>query len=214
MRSVLLLFFTLLFISLPAYAQKSTSRFALGFNPFGLAESQMFLGPAASYRFSPRYEAWGELSAVLRNNYMPKYWTDMRGYRLILQGRRYSKNDQRNFIATEFRLKNFSSNDHRDFVNSSTADTLYNFPYRQNQTLIGGAIVFGKRTFLDKAHNFYLEFTLGFGIKQRFTKPKNISPGYHFKIEEEVSGGPGLSIKYDDVALPYLPMGLRLMWVL
>ncbi len=193
-------------------AQLPVQKFAIGFNPLGIAESQLFVGPTASYRFAPKYEVWTEIGAILRNNYMPKEWTNMQGFWFILQGRRLSHPNKNSFIGVEFRLKNFSSDDSRDFINDNLSDTLYNKPYRQNQTILGGAVVLGSKNYLNKAHTLYLENTIGFGVKQRFTKAQNIPPGYEFT--KPVEGGPGLSIRYDDVALPYITLGLRLMWAL
>ena len=195
-------------------AQVPAEKFAIGFNPLGIIESQFYLGPTASFRFASNYELWTEFGAILRNNYMPKEWTDMHGFRFILQARRLSHPNKKSFIATEFRLKNFSSDDSRNFINENTADTLNNRPYRQNQTIIGGAVVLGSKNYLNKRHTLFLENTIGFGVKQRFTKAKNIPSGYGFIKPVEGEGGPGLSIKYDDVALPYIFLGLRLMWTL
>ena len=193
-------------------AQLPAHKFSIGFNPLGIAESQLFVGPTVSVQFSPKYEVWTEIGAILRNNYMPKEWTSMRGFRFILQGRRLSHPNKKSFIGVEFRLKNFSSNDVRNFVNENLSDTLFNHPYRQNQTILGGAVVLGAKHYLDKSHRLFLENTVGFGIKQRFTKAQNIPLGYKFPKPPE--GGPGLSINYDDVALPYISLGLRLMWTL
>lgn len=193
-------------------AQKAENNFSLGFNPLGLAESQMFVGPTASYRISPRYELWSEVGVVVRNNFMPKEWTDMSGFRFIFQGRRYSQTKQNNFIAAEFRFKNFSSNDIRDFINEGNGNILSSLPFRQNQSIVGGAIVFGKRYYLNSKKKFYLESTIGIGAKVRFTKAKNAPAGYTFT--KPIEGGPGLSIKYDDTGLPYIPLGLRMMWKL
>jgi hypothetical protein len=214
MKNILMIFLLLLLCSIVLNAQLPKPKLAIGFNPLGIVESQLFVGPTASFRFAPKYEVWTEIGAVVRNNYMPKQWTSMQGFRIIVQGRRLAHPNKKSFIAAEFRLKNFSSDDSNDFINYNTLDTLFNMPYRQNQTILGGGIVFGSKNYLNKKHTLFLEKTLGFGVKQRFTKAQNISPGYEFRKFEEYDGGPGLSVNYDDVALPYITFGLRLMWAI
>ena len=198
--------------SMAAPAQSPEPKLAIGFNPLGIIESQLFVGPTASYRMAPKFEVWTEIGAIIRNNYMPKEWTNMQGFRFILQARGLSHPNKKGFIAAEFRLKNFSSDDNRDFINQRTRDTLHNLPYRQNQIILGGGIIFGFKNYLNKKHTLYLENTLGFGGKQRFTKAYKIPAGYAFRTYEDFGGGPGLSVKYDDVALPYISLGTRLMW--
>lgn len=210
MKIILLFYFIL--CSFCVKAQRAEGILSLGLNPLGLAESQMFLGPTASYKISKRYELWSEVGVVARNNFMPKEWTNMSGFRFVFQGRSYSAAKQNNFIAVEFRFKNFSSDDVRDFINESNGNILQAVPYRQNQKILGGAVLFGKRFYLNPSKRFFLEGTIGIGAKQRFTKAANAPTDYTFT--KPIEGGPGLAIKYDDVGLPYVPLGVRIMWKL
>lgn len=78
-----ILFFSLMVIAKFSVAQQRPGNFAIGLNPLGLAESQMYIGYNLSYSVSKKYGAWTELSAIVNNNNMPNYWTNMKGYRLL-----------------------------------------------------------------------------------------------------------------------------------
>ena len=112
---------------------------------------------------------WAEASYIFANSYMPNQWKNMKGMRFILQPRYYMGKSKGWFIAPEFRIKFYSFNNELDFINSTTADTLHAFPFRERQLLIGTLVV-GKQYILSKRKGLYLELTACLGAKHRLIK--------------------------------------------
>lgn len=194
-----------------ASESQTEKHWSIGVNPLSLAESQLSLGPCVAYRFSERIELWAEASYIFANSYMPKEWKNMSGFRFILQPRYFMGYNKTFFIAPEFRIKNYSFNNRLEFVNTTTRDTLHNFAFREDQTLAGGALVFGKKYLVSAKHNINLELTFGIGSRQRNIKRKNVPAGYNYLYGTRHYA---LAPTYEDdrSQAPYFPLGVRFIW--
>jgi hypothetical protein len=212
MKKIYLLPLLFLFTQLHGQSYRSPY-WSIGVNPLGVIEPMSVIGPCFSYHVLPRIELWGEISYLFKNLYLTNELKNMRGYRFIFQPRYYTDNSKTIFIAPEFRLKQYSYNASATFINSTTADTLTNFPYRGSQVLAGGAFILGGQIVLSKQNHLYLEITAGIGGKQRYIKRKNVPAGYTYEVQ---NGGFGFNPHYDrnNDGTPYIPLGFRLIWKL
>ena len=208
-------FCTLLFILCCHYsnAQSSGSYWNVGINPFGLLEPMPLIGPAVSYRVSPKIELWSEVSYIFSNLYIFPDWKHVRGYRFILQPRFYPGRNHLFFIAAEFRLKHFTYKTYDDFINHSNSDTLTNFHYNGSQVLSDGAVIIGKTISLEQKNRLFLEATFGLGSKVRKVKAEKVPAGFERLYYQEKYA---FHVDYDinNANLFYMPLGIRLMWKL
>lgn len=209
-----MLFFALLPGCLPTHAQTQVNGWSIGLNPLGLAESQMSIGPAVAYHFSKRVQIWTEASFIFANAYMPDQWKAMKGFRFILQPRYYLGESREIFITPEFRMKRFSFQNTLSFINDANRDTLHNFPFRERQLLIGGAVVVGKRYRLLRNNTFGLEVTAGLGAKQRLIKRKNIPTGYRYDNYQKSAFALSPAYEEHNAGNVLFPLAARLVWKL
>ncbi len=193
-----------------SFGQNHTAHLSVGVNPLSIAESEFSAGPCAGFRFNDRFGVWTEVSYIFGNSYMPKNWKHLRGMRFIFQPRFYTS--KQTFIATEFRYKNYSFNNTGLLINRSTADSITDLPYKENQMLIGGAFLVGHQIYFSKQKRMFLEITFGIGAKDRRIKRTGIPQGY--KIDQPVRVDGGFSINYEEElkGRVYVPFGLRFMW--
>ena len=201
----------LLLFCMQMQAQNKDSYWSAGINPLGLVELIQAIGPCGSYRISPGFEAWSEVSYLFAARNRIYDWKNLQGYRFIFQTRYYINREKTFFIAPEFRLKHYAYNTTGAFLNPATADTLFSYPYHASQLLLGGALVFGGQVVLSNKRQLYLEMTSGLGAKHRRIKRTGFPAGYQYfysRLEK------GFSISYDenDTGAPYLPIGIRLIW--
>lgn len=197
----------------PAGAQTFKPVWSVGVNPFSVGESLSSLGPSVALRVSPGIELWSEGSFIFHNLYDIAGWDHVKGYRFIFQPRLFMGTTRRFFLAPELRIKSFSYGISLPFINESAQDTLDGYYHRANQFQIGGALVMGIRTVLSEKHRLFMDMTAGIGGRQRFIRRKGIPAGYSFT---PTTGGWGLAPHYEwhmDGIL-YLPIGLRLTWLL
>ncbi len=208
-----LFLFSLLVLCLQTNAQNKDSYWSVGVNPLGLVELTQAIGPCGSYRISPSFEAWGEVSYLFAGRNRINDWKNLQGYRFIFQTRYYYNRDKTFFIAPEFRLKHYAYNTAGSFVNPVTSDTLLSYPYHASQLLLGGALVFGGQVVLSYKHQLYLEMTTGLGAKHRRIKRTKFPGGYQY-FYLRTRRAFDLSYDDDDTGAPYLPIGFRLIWKL
>ena len=116
------------------------------------------------------------------------------------------------FIGAEFRIKNYSFDDKKTFVNMQTNDTLTNFMYRANHTLAGAAVFWGKRFKLTANGKFELEGNVGTGVKQRRISRKNVPAGYSKLKYRAVDSFSPFNEKNVEEAYPYLPATVRFIY--
>ena len=96
---------------------------------------------------------------------------------MAFRRRSFIPNHER-FVGVEFRLKNYSFSNENIFVNKNTLDTLRNFLYKANATLIGGAFIFGSEHDIGTNGRWKFEITAGLGVKQKTVKFKNLPANY------------------------------------
>lgn len=204
-----LYFFFFLFFVNHLHAQSPDARWSVGVNPLSVVESMASIGPAISYRLSPRVAIWAEGSYIFSNLYAYDSWKNLQGYRFEFQPRWYTGTRKLFFIALEYRLKHFTYNTSGTFINKAIADTLNDYSYKGSQVLSGGAFVIGKQ--VNISHRLFLEITLGIGSKKRVITSKNIPAGYNL-YEPERRQAFTLSYNENNVNEVYVPLGFRLMW--
>lgn len=211
MKKFCLIILLLIYFS-NGYSQQADHYWSIGINPLSFAESQLSIGPCIGYRLNKRIEFWTEASYIFSNSYMPKEWKKMQGFRFVLQPRYFINYDKTFFITPEFRFKSYSFNNRLTFINSSIHDTLNNFPFRETQTLIGGALVFGRKYNISRKHNVIMEFTFGLGSKTRNIKRKNVPAGYEYNTSIYQRDGLYVSYEIDKQAVIYIPLCTRFIW--
>jgi len=169
MKKILLII--LLFISVKVAAQKKISKHTpviskglyLSLNPHSKFEPQQGgVGLGVGYRISKRIEVWTEFNYLYKGFFQnPGYFDNLKGFRNITSFKYYYNNRLGFFVGAEFRIKNYSFDDKKTFVNTMTNDTLVNFNYRAIYTVVGGAVFWGKRFKLSANGKFEMEANVG-----------------------------------------------------
>jgi hypothetical protein len=197
------------------FSQNKTNGLIIGTNPFSLAEPHTGIGLSLSKNVLKNYEIWTEITYFFNTTYIINNWKNISGYRLIVQPRFFPFKNKGVFVATEFRLKNFSFNNELSFINHITKDTLKKFNANETQKIIGGALLVGKKVYLGE--KLFLECTVGFGARIRYVNWKNIPNNYEYLIPRRVglSFGPREEhFKKDNGESYYMPIGVRVLWQL
>jgi Protein of unknown function (DUF3575) len=214
--------FSLLFTSVISNAQKKTNRHTpilqkgwyLSFNPHSLLEPEEgAVGLGVGYRLSDQIEIWTELNYLYKGFLNgPDFFNNMHGFRSSTSFKYYYSNKFGFFVGIELRIKKYSFDDKNTFINSQTHDTLINFSYRPDHTLIGGAVFWGKRFKLTANGKLELEGNIGIGVKQRNIDRKNVPAGYlvreYFYIDR-ISPIPDSDVEQ---TLPYFPAIFRFVY--
>ena len=211
-----------LFISIKVTAQKKISRhtpiiqkgFYISFNPHSIFEpEQGAVGLGVGYRISKRIEVWTELNYLYKSFFKdPGYLDNLKGFRSITSFKYYYYNKHGMFVGAEFRIKNYSFDEKKTFVNMQTHDTLLNFQYNTAHTLAGGAVFWGKRFKVTANGKFELEANAGIGIKQRRISRKNVPAGY-VKLEyRAVDSFVPFPMHDVEDAYPYFPAIVRFIY--
>ena len=208
----------LLFTCLHAAAQRKnrhtpiiTEGAYLSFNPHGLVEpEQGAIGLGAGYRFNKRIEAWVEGSYLYNGIVSESDFTGLKGFRAIVSGKYFYQNKYGFFVGAEFRVKQYSFDDHGTFFNAQTNTTIDNYPYKAQHTLIGGGVFWGKRFKITGDGKFELEGNIGIGVKHRSISRKNVAAGY--AIAEDIYHREVFINRDIDADLPYFPATVRFIY--
>ena len=216
MPTRLLMLFFLATFSLKSNAQKVDSKWSVGVNPLALAEPSITLGPCISYKLTPKIDLWAEVAYIFKRSYlMPTEWKNLNGFRFLFQPRYFLERNREFFIAAEFRLKNhtFLNGTKLSFTNDSNdKDTFSISNFKESQTLIGGAILFGKQIELNRKKNFFLEFTGGIGIKDRnINYHNNVPSNYKNNLVPLKKYALAPSYQLQETTF-YLPIAVRFFW--
>ena len=127
----------------------------------------------------------------------------------------FYKNKNKFFFGLEFRYKNYTYTESEDFENKLTADTLLNYSYKLENTLLGGAVFFGRRFKISGNGKFEIEAIGGIGAKYRSLIYNDVPAGYK-RIEYEITRGSfqlyPLNYFYNEQWLPYFPIALKLVY--
>lgn len=219
MKKLFLIAFLL--ISINVTAQKKISRHTpvitkglyLSFNPHSIFEpEQGAVGLGVGYRISNRIEVWTELNYLYKGFFQNLgYFDNLKGFRSITSFKYYYYNKHGMFVGAEFRIKNYAFDDKNTFINKQTNDTLTNFQYKATNTIVGGAVFWGKRFKLTANGKLEMEGNVGIGIKQRRISRKNIPAGYA-KVEPFESVfrlTPNTDV---EDAYPYIPATFRFIY--
>jgi hypothetical protein len=209
----------LLFISVNITAQKTYRHspviqkgFYLTFNPHSIFEpEQGAIGMGIGNRISRKFEIWTEFNYLYKGFfYDGDDFKNLKGIRNITQFRYYYSTKHGFFVGAEFRLKHFSYNDRNNFVNRQTNDTLSGLYHTTSQTLVGGALLWGKRFKLTGNGKFEMEANLGIGAKNRTIKQRNVLQGYEIT---DVPESKNMFLDHDtEEALPYFPITIRFIY--
>lgn len=165
-------------------------------NPFSIAEPQFAFGPSAGIRYSERSEVFAEAAWVTRSPfYEDNDYLRLRGARFLFQYRyhflqewrplfpfgsmrRKIRERHQPFVAIEGRLKPLSFESYGEFINSNTGDTLRHYRFAANSFTIAWSLLFGHSFNLSADERWKLEFTAGFGVRQRYVNLKTVPKGY------------------------------------
>ena len=195
--------------------EKFHSERYVSLNPFSFLEGEMAIGAGFSNRFSRRSEYFTELSYLVKNP-MYEFVNALHGFRVIGQYRyhylpRVQREGAEHFVGVEFRLKQYYFADSLGFINASTHDTLSRYPYHATATVFGGAVFVGISQNLSANRRWRVEFTFGFGIKQKNVSFNNIPRGYEPEIIPPKEWGYVPKI-YESKATVYIPSALRIQY--
>jgi len=136
---------------------------------------------------------------------------NLKGFRSITSLKYYYNQKRAFFVGAEFRIKKYSFDDKTDLVNIQTNDTLRLFSNTASDTLIGGAVLWGKRIKVSRNGKFEFEANVGLGGKYRTIKRKNVPAGY-----TRINNDPGAHRHRPDTniegAQAYVPATIRLIY--
>ncbi len=189
----------------------------LSFNPAGMFEVQQgAVGLGLGYRVTKNLEFWAEGSYLYRGiGTEGENFRNLRGFKGIFSSRYYYKNKHQFFFGVEIRYKNYTYTDKADFENKSTIDTLFKLQYKLQNTLYGGAALFGKKIKLSRSGKFEIEAIAGLGLKYRFVNYHNVTQGYtkilDFPSYDGINIKP-INYQYTEQWLPYIPATIRLLY--
>ena len=189
----------------------------VSFNPAGMFEVQQgAAGLGLGYRITKNLEFWAEGSYLYRGiGTEGENFRNLRGFKGIVSGRYYYKNKHQFFFGVEIRYKNYTYTDKADFENKSTIDTLFKLQYKLQNTLYGGAALFGKKIKLSRSGKFEIEAIAGLGLKYRFVNYHNVTQGYTIILNQPRYDGINIvpvNYQYTEQWLPYIPATIRLLY--
>jgi hypothetical protein len=220
MRKALLFLF--LTITVSAMAQRKNrhtpilqKELYLSFNPHALLEPhQGAAGLGMGYRLNKRIEFFTEISYLYRgiDGKSANDFNNLKGFRGIVSGKYFYQNKYGFFVGADIRIKQYSFNGKNTFVNSQLRDTLNNYQYKPQHTLIGIAAFWGKCFKITANGKFELEGNIGIGVKRRFINRKNVPTGYlklEYLDQRRISPIPDDDIEQD---LPYFPATFRFIY--
>lgn len=191
--------------------------FYVSFNPEAALEVQQgAIGLGAGYRLFTRLEIWAEASYLYRGiGSENSNFKNLQGFKGIISAKYFYKIKHKFFFGLEFRYKQYTYDDKTNFENKLTIDTILKYPYKLQNTLLGGGVFFGKRFKLSKNGKFEIEALAGTGLKYRFVTYKNVPAGYS-KIPYTFERGPvhlfPVDYSYTEQWMPYFPVALRLIY--
>jgi hypothetical protein len=215
MRTLLLA--CLLFSCIAASAQRKnrhtpviTKGVYLSLNPYSVIEPQQgAVGLGIGYRFNKRIELHLQTEYLYRG-VLADNLHDLHGFRAILSGKYFYQNKYGFFVGAELRLKQYTFVDNTTIVNEQLRDTITNFQYHPQHTLIGVAVFWGKRFKLTPNGKFELEGHIGAGGKYRRIERKGFPAGY--VKQEEIFRQEFLIPNIDrEIGLPYITGGIKLI---
>jgi hypothetical protein len=216
MKKILL--FSFLVFTVSAMAQKKNNHtpvlqkgLYLSFSPHALLEPQQgAVGLGVGYRFNKRIELWAEGSYLYKGINTEDEFGGLHGFRAIVSGKYFYQNKKGFFVGAELRIKQYSFNNKNTFINDQLRDTLKNYQYTAQHSIMGGAVFWGKRFKLSANGKFELEGNIGVGAKYRFINRKNIANGYY-----RVTGPDKIDLLPEidtEQLLPYFPTTVRLIY--
>jgi len=183
-------------------------QWSISFNPYGLLEPPAATGAGIRYRLNEKFEIGAETS--LLSNGLYNFGPSLTGIREIFQVKKFMGKNNLFFIAIDTRYKSLSYRDSKDLYNPVTHDTLLNAHFRAHQYFFGGGFQLGVRGNLSRSGRLQLEFTGGFGIKQKTIDRQGIGKDYrnlHHSIDFNI---------WDQIQIPgpavYFPGSLRLIY--
>ncbi len=160
------------------------SKWGVFMNTLSLLEPQQAaVGAGINYKVAWRWDISAELNYLFDGFWQAGDDYKSNGFRGIFTLKRFSKNGIF-FYGLDTRIKYFSFDDKRSFVNPVTHDTLSNFTHKASNTLLGAAAIVGLRLPISKNKKWAFEINTGYGVKYRFVKRENIPAGYKYYRRE------------------------------
>jgi hypothetical protein len=195
------------------YIQSFANNVYFTFNPLGIAELLSTVGAGIHKPLNNQIAFFTEIATVFKNPFYKNPDDIKLGFRNITQFRYYSKTRKRStsFIALEARVKYYSFNNVRTFINETIGDTLKYLNHTAAALSVGGGIVFGTAFQISKNEKWQMELTGGIGVKNKTVFFRNVNNNYK---PEYALGGSGMRIPAIDEAggMPYLPLAMRIRY--
>ncbi|HMI61748.1 MAG TPA: hypothetical protein VK518_12590 [Puia sp.] len=179
---------------------------SLSFNPLGLLEFQTAAGLGIGYQWNERWQLWLESSVLFKGPLDP----DCKGgFRESLALKYFFGTRHNFFVAAEFRWRQVSYRDSSRFVNAAARDTLNNYGYTLKNVLPGGSVWMGMRIPINKSHRFWLEPSIGVGLKYRTATVQGVPVGYHYPPPiDHLNPFP----RTQSGLVPYFPASIRVFY--
>ncbi|MFN8243128.1 MAG: DUF3575 domain-containing protein [Ferruginibacter sp.] len=190
------------------------SRVGVFVNPLGPVEFQEgAAGLGLNLMLARRWDISGEFSFLYQG------WGEKTYDRVVLNGFRAVMTIKRLsysrvfFYGLDLRLKRYNTSDQLSFINASLPDTLSNFNHEAMHTLYGVGGTAGLRLPLSKNRKWAMELSLGIGVKYRQIRRNKVPAGYtYWELPRPVDINFYWQQNYEGWT-PYVPGGLRIMYL-
>lgn len=181
---------------------------SLSFNPFGLLELQTAAGLGIGYQWNEHWQLWLE-SSVLFEGPFKQDQVCKGGFRESLTLKYFYGARHNYFVAAEFRWRQLSYRDSGRFINATARDTLNNYGYTLKNVLPGGSVWMGMRIPINKSRHFWLEPSIGVGLKYRTATVQGVPAGYHYPPPiDHLNPFP----RTQSGLVPYVPVSIRVFY--
>ena len=118
------------------------------------------------------------------------------------------------FCAGEFRYKNVYFHDVNNFNDNVIDMAYYNYTYKIQDIVFGGAVWFGGQIRISNNHRWRLEPSIGLGIKGRTVVWHDVPDGWTYQKPVNRSALFPNPVRTPESATIYLPATVRVFYVL
>lgn len=188
-------------------------RLTLSFNPLGLVEFGPVVGLGAGYQWNQNLQVWVEGSRIF-----PGWnWNDYpitSGSRVELALKYYYGRRNEWFMGGEVRWKQVYYDERSDFISRLNNNLARSARYTLRNDLPGVAFLTGQRTRTFWRNRFWVEWSIGLGLKYRFVRIEGGPQGYQLVTDGDYRERP------TDIALDvqrfrvYIPGAIRVVYAL
>jgi hypothetical protein len=185
----------------------------VSFNPLGLVEFGPVVGLGVGYQWNDHLQLWLEGSAIFPGRNRNDYPITC-GSRVELALKYYYGRRNQWFVGGEFRWKQVFYAEQSTFFNPPNNNPIQNVGYTLRNDLPGIAFLAGQRTKAFWRHRFWIEWSVGVGIKYRFVRIEGAPPGYEIGKDVDYKFRPlDLAPEVQRFRI-YLPATFRIVYAL